>query len=77
MWSDIASPRGSRSGDITFVAKLLRSSGVDTTVQDGKRSASAANILRAKDISMNIGAMNVITGRLKDGIDTKATLDVF
>ncbi|MDB4407538.1 hypothetical protein N9179_01475 [bacterium] len=77
MWSDIASPRGSRSGDITLVARLLRSSGVDTTVQEGKRSASAANILRAKDISMNIGAMNVIAGRLKDGIDTKATLDVF
>ena len=77
MWSDIASPRGSRSGDITFVAKLLRSAGVDTTVQEGKRSASAANILRAKDISMNIGAMNVIIGRLKDGIDTKATLNVF
>jgi hypothetical protein len=59
------------------VARLLRSSGVDTTVQEGKRKASAANILRAKDISMNIGAMKVIIGRLKDGIDTKATLNVF
>ena len=77
MWSDIASPRGSRSGDITFVAKLLRSSGVDTTVQEGKKNASAANILRAKDISMNIGAVNIIIGRLKDGIDTKAALDIF
>jgi hypothetical protein len=59
------------------VARLLRSSGVDTTVQEGKRKASAANILRAKDISMNVGAMKVIIGRLKDGIDTKATLNVF
>ena len=59
------------------MARLLRSSGVDTTVQEGKRKASAANILRAKDISMNVGAMKVIIGRLKDGIDTKATLNVF
>ena len=59
------------------MARLLLSSGVDTTVQEGKKNASAANILRAKDISMNIGAVNVITGRLKDGIDTKATLNVF
>jgi len=26
---------------------------------------------------MNIGAVNVIIGRLKDGIDTKAALDIF
>jgi hypothetical protein len=77
MWSAIASPRRSRSGDITFVARLLRSAGVDTTVQEGKRSTNAANILRAKDISMNIRTMNVITGRLKDGINTEAALDIF
>ncbi len=26
---------------------------------------------------MNIGAVNIIIGRLKDGIDTKAALDIF
>ena len=77
MWSDIASPRRSRSGDITFVARLLRSAGVDTTVQEGKRSANAANNLRAKDIPMNIGTVNVISRRLKEGINTKATLNGF
>jgi hypothetical protein len=56
MWSAIASPSGSRSGDITFEARFLRSAGVETTVQEGSktRSAIAADNLRAKDMSMNV-----------------------
>ena len=77
MWSDMASPKGSRSGDITLEARFFLSAGVETTVHEGSKSKSAnpAEILGAKDISMNIGTVNVITGGLKKGFDTETSLD--
>lgn len=47
MWSDMASPKGSRSGDITFAAKFFLSAGVETAVQEGnkRRSANPTEIL--------------------------------
>lgn len=77
MWSDMASPRESRSGDITFEARFFLSVGVETTVQEGnkRRSANPAEILRAKDMTMNTGTVNVITGGLEKGFDTETSLD--
>ena len=54
MWSDMASPNESRSGDITLAAKFFRSAGVETFVQEGKMNAQIAKSLRTKDMVMNL-----------------------
>jgi len=71
----MASPSGSRSGDITLDARFFRCSGVETTVHEDKRKVLSARSLKAKDMSVNVGAMVCALRTLKGGFHAVMALN--
>ena len=73
----MADPSGSRSGFITLLARLARSAGVETTVQEVRRQGKMIRSLVGKDMAVNCWSVVCLLYRLDYSIYSEMTRNFF